>query len=75
MHARGMCITAGASYCVQRPPSPCHGRVALPNELEGAPDHEIAEVVLPRLPLTAMHMLSQFAGEDGRSPTVPARRR
>ena len=41
----------GAQYCVQRPPSPCHGRVALPNELENVPPMEVAEAVLPRLPL------------------------
>ena len=41
----------GAEYCVQRPPSICHGKVALPNELEGMPDAEVGTVILPRLAL------------------------
>ena len=41
----------GAEYCVQRPPSICHGKVALPNELEGVPDAEVGTVILPRLSL------------------------
>lgn len=40
-----------AEYCVQRPPSPCHGKVALPNELEGLAEADVGTVTLPRLPL------------------------
>ena len=34
-----------------RPPSPCYGRIALPNELEGLKAEEAAVATLPRLPL------------------------
>ena len=56
--ARSRCIYVlhaahpkGAEYCVQRPPSICHGKVALPNELENVPEAEVGAVTLPRLPL------------------------
>jgi len=42
---------AGHQYCVMRPPSPCQGRVALPNVLEGVPPEEVSTVTLPRLGL------------------------
>jgi hypothetical protein len=41
----------GEQWCVQRPPSICHGKVALPNALEDADEADIAVVTLPRLPL------------------------
>ena len=40
-----------AEYCVQRPPSVCHGKVALPNELEGVASADVGTVTLPSLPL------------------------
>ena len=56
--ARSRCIYVmhaaqpnGAQYCVMRPPSPCHGKVALPNELEGVDADHLATVPLPRLSL------------------------
>ena len=41
----------GRLYCVQRPPSICHGRVALPSALSGIPASDVAVATLPRLPL------------------------
>ena len=41
----------GRLWCVQRPPSICHGRVALPNALSGIPASDVAVATLPRLPL------------------------
>lgn len=46
MHTRD-----GQRWCVMRPPSPCLGKIALPNSLEGVADSEIAVARLPRLPL------------------------
>eukprot|EP00966_Prymnesium_polylepis_P235487 5446482-Prymnesium_polylepis.1 len=39
----------GAKFCVMRPPSPCHGKVALPHVLTGVPADETAVAALPRL--------------------------
>jgi len=41
----------GQRWCVQRPPSICHGKVALPNALNGLSSSEVATVHVPRLPL------------------------
>jgi hypothetical protein len=41
----------GQTWCVMRPPSPCHGKVELPNALEGVGDDDVATATLPRLPL------------------------
>ena len=41
----------GTKWCVQRPPSICHAKVALPNSLEGVGDADAAIVKVPRLPL------------------------
>ena len=47
MHAR----QPKQRWCVMRPPSPCHGKVALPNALESVAAGDIATAMLPRLPL------------------------
>ena len=39
----------GAKFCVMRPPSPCHGKVALPHVLTGLTADEVAISHLPRL--------------------------
>ena len=46
MHA-----TNGDKWCVQRPPSICHGRVALPNALAGLGEADLGVATLPKLPL------------------------
>ncbi|KAL1504902.1 hypothetical protein AB1Y20_008670 [Prymnesium parvum] len=54
--ARSRCIyvlhaerPAGAKFCVMRPPSPCHGKVALPHVLTGLRAEDVAIAHLPRL--------------------------
>ena len=39
----------GAKFCVMRPPSPCHGKVALPHVLTGLAAEDVAISHLPRL--------------------------
>ena len=69
MHA-----TDGEQWCVQRPPSPCHGKVALPNALEGLTGAEVAHVTLPRLPLVNgtvdVRRFGAALGGDGRAKRV-----
>ena len=69
MHA-----TDGEQWCVQRPPSPCHGKVALPNALEGLTGAEMAHVTLPRLPLVNgtvdVRRFGAALGGDGRAKRV-----
>jgi hypothetical protein len=64
----------GTRYCVLRPPSQCHNRVALPNVLEGVLDAETSTVLLPRLGLlngtVNVEALGHTLGAHGRDRRV-----
>ena len=65
---------AGGTYCVMRPPSPCYGKIALPNALEGAPPDDVAVAALPRLRLVNgtvdVRRLGAALGASGRGKRV-----
>ena len=64
----------GQKWCVMRPPSPCFGKVALPNALEAAGDHEVERVVLQSLGLRSgsvdVEAFGRQLGAAGRNKRV-----
>merc|ERR1711871_1781190 len=69
LHAVG-----GTRYCVMRPPSPCHGKIALPNALGRLDSSDFVVARLPKLALlngsVDVERIGQALGKAGRSQRV-----